>query len=53
MPSLHAEEYDTGLFLSSLLSLSSRDLHVIGPHGSFSFTVFWRMVLFGKIHVAR
>lgn len=39
MLSLHAEEYDTGLFQSTLLHLSSRDLHVIGPHASLCFVV--------------
>ena len=39
MLSLHAEEYDTGLFQSTLLNLSSRDLRVIAPHASSCFVV--------------
>lgn len=39
MLSLHVEEYDAGLFQSTLPSLPSRDLHVIGPHASLCFVV--------------
>lgn len=44
MLSLHAEEYDTGLFQSTLLNLSSRHLHVIGPHASLCFVVGFKEV---------
>lgn len=39
-PHFMQERMIPGLFLSAFLNLSSRGLHVIGPHGSFSFTVF-------------
>lgn len=42
--SLHAEEYDTGLFQSTLPTLSSRVLQVMGPHASLCFVVGFEKV---------